>query len=62
MDPKKALELDLYVFAQKKINGNLVVGVAGEEEKISLFKRLCEQGQSKADLDGIFEKKLDKCN
>lgn len=47
---KKALEADLYGYAQNLRSGNLEVAVAGKEETVEKFRKTCETGPVKANV------------
>lgn len=52
---KKALEADLYGFAQNMKDGSLVVGVAGERESVESFKKICGQGPKMSNVTEVLE-------
>ncbi len=57
---KKALEADLYGFAQNQNDGSLTVVVAGTEENVNDFKRICKTGPKKSDVKEVHEDLWDK--
>ena len=52
---KKALEADLYGYAQNLKDGSVAVVVAGEEETVNKFKEICEQGSKASEVSGVTE-------
>lgn len=52
---KKALEADLFGYAQNQLDGTLSIAVAGEERSVSRFIKVCEQGPKSANVINVTE-------
>lgn len=52
---KKALEADLYGYAQNLNNGDLVVAVAGDEDAVKKFREICAIGPKRSEVKNVLE-------
>lgn len=52
---KKALEADLFGFAQNMKDGSLVIAVAGSGERVRSFRKLCKQGPQLSNVTEVVE-------
>lgn len=55
---RRALEADLYGYAQNRANGDVHVFVAGDQDVVENFKSICLKGPARANVDSLTDERL----